>query len=122
MANEAAVTANIIFETSFSQAVFSAISLPIDVSGDDYVKTVMNLTTGLVPLAMGGVPNMGGIMVGKVRTGTEGAMVSFLIAGESSFLTYKGGDPFILRFAAGSQVSVQATIDNTEIEYLLLEA
>ena len=50
MANEAAVTANIIFESGYTEATFAAISLPIDVAGDDYVKTVMSLTTNASPL------------------------------------------------------------------------
>jgi hypothetical protein len=120
MANEAAVTANIIFETGYAQAVFSAISLPIDVSGDDYVKTAMSLTTGLVPVAMGGVSNFGGIMVGKVKP--NGGDVIFMVSTESEFIRFKSGDPFILRFAVGASVQVKATVDATEIEYLLLEA
>jgi len=120
MANEAAVTANIIFESGYAEAMFSAISLPVDVAGDDYVKTNMTVGTGATALVVGGVSSLGGIMVGKVREGSA-ATVSFYIDTETEFLKFKSGDPFILRFAPGSSVLVKGS-QATEIEYLLLEA
>lgn len=120
MASEAAVTANIIFESGNVEAVFSAISLPVDVSGDDYVKTSMSLTTASISIAMGGVAGFGGIMVGKVKP--SGGDVIFFIDTETEFVRFKSGDPFVLRFAVGASVKVKSTADGTEIEYLLLEA
>tara|TARA_R100001163_G_C5059590_1_gene196285 strand:- start:252 stop:611 length:360 start_codon:yes stop_codon:yes gene_type:complete len=119
MANEGAVTARLIFDTGQVSADFSADSLSIDVSGDDYTKTNMSVGTGASSLVTGGVSALGGIMVGRVKPG--GGTVTFYIDTQTEFLKYNSGDPFIVRFAAGSAILVKSST-SAEIEYLLLEA
>lgn len=120
MANEATATVSLSYKKGGREEEMHSISIPSDVSGDQYAKTTMLVGTAGQSLKLGGVAALGGLIAGRVLS-TSGT-VTFYINTETDFLTLKAGDPFLFRLAAGAAVLVKASVADREIEYLLLEA
>ncbi len=108
MANEAVASVSLAYSKGGRSESVSYQNLTSDVAGEQYLKTTLIVGTGGASLELGGVAALGGLIVGKVIS--SAGTVTFYISGETDFLTYNAGDPFVLRFAAGASVLVKADL------------
>ena len=120
MANEATASVSLLYKKGGREEEMHSISVPSDVTGEQYAKTTMLVGTVGAALKLGGVAALGGLIAGRVLSTT--GTVTFYINSETDFLTLKAGDPFLFRLVAGASVLAKGSVADRESEYLLLEA
>lgn len=120
MANEATASVSLDFSKGGRVADISFIGLQSDVAGDQYANINQVVGTTGAALEIGGCAAHGGLVVGKCISAA--GTITFYINGETDFITYKAGDPFVLRLVSGTSVLVKADAADREIEFLVLEA